>query len=100
MKNDELTIRKKFNCSKRNLFDAWSKASILTKWFFAASEKFKDSSVECNFVVNGAFAITMYFENGTDSKIQGEYKAIDRYSHIAFSWTSSIATDSLVKLYF
>lgn len=100
MKNDELIIRKTFNCSKRNLFDAWSKASLMARWFFAASEKYKDSSVECNFTVNGTFSVTMYFENGTDAKINGHYKEIVRYSLIVFSWNSSIAQDSLVKLNF
>lgn len=100
MKNDELVIKKVFNCSKRQLFDAWSNANIMAKWFFAESKKFKDSSVESNFTVNGHFSVTMYFENGTDSKINGQYKDILRYSFISFSWNSSITTDSLVKLNF
>jgi len=100
MKNDELIIKKTFNCSKRELFDAWSNANTMAKWFFAASEKFKDSSVESSFKINGHFSVTMYFENGTDSKIDGQYKEIVRYSFIEFSWNSAIATDSLVKLNF
>ncbi|WP_168204175.1 SRPBCC family protein [Aliikangiella coralliicola] len=100
MKNDDLIIRKTFNCSKRQLFDAWSKASIMAQWFFAASEKFKNSTVESNFTVNGKFSVKMYFENGTDSQITGHYKEIIRYSLIVLTWNSSIARDSLVKLNF
>ncbi len=100
MKSDELIIKKTFNCSKRQLFDAWSQASIMSNWFFAESKKYKDSSVINDFRVNGQFSVTMYFENGTDAKVNGNYKEIVRYSLIVFSWNSSIATDSLVKLHF
>jgi len=100
MKNDELVIKKTFSCSKRELFDAWSNANIMAKWFLAASEKFKDSSVESNFTIDGQFSITMYFENATESKMKGQYKDIIRYSLIKFSWHSAIATDSLVTLKF
>ena len=100
MKNDELVIKKIFNCSKRELFDAWSQTNIMSKWFFAESNKFKDSTVASNFTVNGSFSVIMYFENGTDSKIHGTYKEIVRYSLIVFTWNSSIAANSLVKLNF
>jgi len=100
MKNDKLVIKKIFNCTKRALFDAWSNANTMAKWFFAESEKFKDSSVKSSFKINGLFSVTMYFENGADAKISGQYKDINRYSMIAFSWNSSIASNSLVQLNF
>ncbi|MCW8875448.1 MAG: SRPBCC domain-containing protein [Kangiellaceae bacterium] len=98
--SDELTIRRIFNCTKRQLFDAWSNASILGEWFFAAPEKYKKSAVECSFVQGGQFSIIMYFEDETHSKVFGEYKEIIRYSLIAFSWNSPIAQDSHVELNF
>ncbi len=100
MNSDELVIKKSFNCSKRQLFDAWSQANLMAQWFFAASEKYKDSTIESNFTVGGRFSVTMYFENGTDANIHGDYKEILRYSLIVFSWNSSIAKDSLVTLKF
>ena len=100
MKNDELVIKKVFNCNKRALFDAWSSASTMAKWFFAETSKVKDSTVECNFTTNGRWSVTMYFEDGTNSTLSGKYKSITRYSQIVFSWNSPIANDGLVELNF
>lgn len=100
MKTQVLTIKKDFNCAKRELFDAWSQVGLLSKWFFAAPEKYKDSRVNSNFTVNGEYSLTMYFENGTESSIWGHYQEIIRYSTIVMSWNSAIAKDSLVALNF
>lgn len=98
--SDELVIRRTFNCTKRQLFDAWSNAKILADWFFAAPEKFKRSTVDCRFVQGGQFSITMYFDDETHSRVFGEYKEINRYSLITFSWNSPIAQNSHVELNF
>lgn len=100
MKNDELVIKRTFSCSKRTLFDAWSQAGLMSKWFFASPTKIKDSSIVSQFHVGGEWSVTMYFEDGSDSSIYGQYKEINRYSKIAFSWNSTIASDSLVELFF
>jgi len=100
MSIDDLVIKRVFNCSKRALFDAWSQADLLSRWFFAAPSKVKDSSVECQFYVGGRWSVTMYFEDDSQSTLHGFYKTINRYSEIAFSWNSPIATDGMVKLFF
>ena len=100
MNIDDLVIKRVFNCSKRALFDAWSQAHLMSRWFFAAPSKVKDSSVECQFCVGGQWSVTMYFEDGSQSSLHGVYKTINRYSEITFSWNSSIATDGEVKLFF
>ncbi len=100
MSSDQLVIKRVFNCSKRALFDAWSQGSLMSRWFFAASEKVKDSKVDCQFNVGGQWSVTMYFEDGSDATLNGVYKTINRYSEIAFSWNSSIAMDALVQLSF
>ena len=100
MNNDQLVIKRVFNCSKRDLFDAWSQAGLMSKWFFASPTKVKDSSVESQFHLGGQWSVTMYFEDGTNSSLHGQYKEIDRYSKISFSWNSAIASDGLVELFF
>ena len=100
MKAGELVIKKVFNCSKRELFDAWSQVSLLSKWFCAAPQKYKDSRVNSNFTVNGEYSLTMFFEDGSEASIWGHYQEITRYSAIVMSWNSSIAKDSRVELGF
>jgi uncharacterized protein YndB with AHSA1/START domain len=100
MSSDNLIIKKVFNCNKRELFDAWSQPAVLSKWFFAATKKHKDSEAECVFSVGGSWSVTMYFADSSTSKLNGHYKEITRYSFISFSLNSPIATNSLVQLTF
>ena len=95
-----LEIKRTFKCSKRQLFDAWSKPSIMSRWFFADSNRCQDSDVEADFRVNGSYTLVMYFENGESAKMHGTYKEILRYSLIVFTWNSSVATNSEVELHF
>ncbi len=94
-----LEIKRKFKCSKRQLFDAWSKPSNLSRWFFADSNRCKDSEVDVDFRINGAYSVVMYFEDGDSSRIHGIYTEIIRYTTIAFTWNSVNAIDSEVKLH-
>ena len=100
MYTEPLIIKRTLNCSKRQLFDAWSKPEIISQWFFASPSKVKNSSVENSFCIGGRWSVTMYFDDGSDATMDGEYKEIIRYSRIVFSWNSSIAIDSLVELTF
>lgn len=96
----DLEIKRTFKCSKRQLFDAWSSPTIMSRWFFADSNRCRDSDVEVDFRVNGAYSLVMYFEDGTSSRIHGTYREILRYTVIVFSWNSSNAKDSEVELNF
>lgn len=95
-----LEISRTFKCSKRQLFDAWSSPTIMSRWFFADSNRCRDSDVEVDFRVNGAYSLVMYFESGDSSRIHGTYKEILRYTVIRFTWNSVNATDSEVELNF
>lgn len=96
---DDLVIRRTFNCAKRTLFEAWSKPSVMAQWLFARREDFRPSTVENSFTVGGAYAITMHMEN-SDVSIHGDYTEIERYSRIAFTWTSPAVSGSQVVLDF
>ena len=96
----KLEIRRTFKCSKRQLFDAWSKPAVMSRWFFADSNRCKDSDVEADFRVNGTYSLVMYFEGGDSSRIHGKYKDIRRYTLIAFTWNSIHSTNSEVELNF
>jgi len=96
---DELVIRRTFNCSKRTLFDAWSKPTIMAKWLFARREDFCESTVTNSFTVGGEYKIIMHLPNA-DVELFGEYTAINRYNQITFTWSSPAISNSLVDLGF
>lgn len=98
-KDDLVEIKRIFPCSKRTLFDAWSKPSVMAQWFFAGQERLKDSTVSNSFTVGGRYDLTMHMP-GSDVSMHGTYTHINRYSEISFTWNSHIANESLVELIF
>jgi uncharacterized protein YndB with AHSA1/START domain len=96
---DPVVMKRVLPCSKRQLFDAWSKSSIMQQWFFASQEPVAPSTVNNSFTVGGNYEVIMHMQTG-DYRHYGTYRAITRYSHIAFTWNSHIVQDSLVELDF
>jgi uncharacterized protein YndB with AHSA1/START domain len=99
MRIEPIVIKRTFPCPKRTLFEAWSKPSIMAEWFYAGDEKLKNSTVKNSFTVGADYTLVMHGPD-QDHHMNGTYKAIDRYHHISFTWTSAVATDSLVTLDF
>jgi uncharacterized protein YndB with AHSA1/START domain len=99
IKIDDLVVRRVFNCPKRTLFDAWSQPSVMSKWLFARREDFCESTVTNSFSVGGSYSIIMHMPN-SDVKLFGEYTDINRYSLIAFTWSSPAISNSNVRLEF
>jgi len=95
-----LIIKKKFNLSKRQLFEAWSNPQIMQRWFFGGELRENCCTVENQFVTNGKYKIIMHFEDSGDSELYGKYLEINRYNNIAFTWSNSLVTETLVKLTF
>ncbi len=96
---DPVVTKRTLPCSKRQLFDAWSKPSIMTQWFFASQQPVAPSTVNNSFTVGGNYEVIMHMKTG-EHRHHGTYRAIERYHHIAFTWNSNIVRDSLVKLDF
>ena len=96
---EPLVIKRVLPCSKRRLFDTWSQPTLMTQWFCGSQQPRKPSTVQNSFVVGGNYELTMHLQSG-DFTMRGEYREIDRYHHIAFTWSSHIIEDSLVDLRF
>jgi uncharacterized protein YndB with AHSA1/START domain len=94
-----VVIKRILSCSKRQLFDLWSKPELMTRWFFSSQQPKAPSTVSNSFALGGAFEVVMHQANG-DYRHYGDYQAIQRYSHIAFSWNSQIVQNSVVTLDF
>ena len=96
---DDVVIKRTFNCPKRTLFEAWSQPAIMGKWLFARREDFCESTVTNSFTVGGKYSIIMHMPS-SDVRLYGEYTAINRYSQIAFTWSSPVISNSRVDLAF
>ncbi|MEQ8205051.1 MAG: SRPBCC domain-containing protein [Woeseia sp.] len=96
---DPLVIKRVLPCTKRQLFDAWSKPSVMARWFSAAQQPVAPSTVINSFTVGGEYEVIMHTPGG-DRRHYGVYRAIQRYNHIAFTWNSHIVQDSFVELDF
>lgn len=100
MATANLVIKKKFNLSKRQLFEAWSNPQIMQRWFFGAQLRDNCCTVENQFVTKGKYKVIMHFEDMTNSEMRGEYLEINRYNKIVFTWSNSLVTDTIVTLMF
>jgi len=96
---DPVVMKRVLPCSKRQLFDAWSKPAVMMQWFFASQQPKAPSSVNSSFTVGGDYEVIMHLQSG-DFRHHGNYRAINRYHHIAFTWNSHLVEDSLVELDF
>ncbi|WP_417465799.1 SRPBCC family protein [Kordiimonas sp.] len=96
---EPLVIKRVMPCSKRQLFDAWAKPSVMARWFFASQTPVKNSTVRNSFTVGGSYNLTMHLKTG-EYTMSGEYKEINRYNRITFTWSSHIIEHSLVQLDF
>lgn len=96
---EPVVIKRVFPCSKRRLFDAWSTPSLMAEWFFASEQPLKKSTVRNSFTVGGPYEVIMHLQTG-EYRMHGEYREINRYNRIAFTWSSHIVTDSRVQLDF
>lgn len=96
---DPVVIKRVLPCSKRQLFEAWSKPSLMRKWFFASQQPCAPSTITNSFTVGGNYEVIMHLQTG-DYRHYGDYQAIQRYNHIAFTWNSHLVRDSLVELDF
>jgi uncharacterized protein YndB with AHSA1/START domain len=96
---EPLVLKRVLPCSKRRLFEAWSQPALMTQWFFGSQQPRKQSTVQSSFAVGGTYELVMHLQGG-DYRMHGEYRAIERYHHIAFTWSSHIIEGSLVDLRF
>jgi uncharacterized protein YndB with AHSA1/START domain len=91
---DPVVIKRVLPCSKRQLFDAWSQPALLSQWLFASQQPTARSTVQSSFTVGGQYEVMMHLPTG-DYRHYGVYRAIERYHHIAFSWSSLLLREAL-----
>jgi uncharacterized protein YndB with AHSA1/START domain len=95
----ELTVTKDIRAPRKDVFDAWLDPSALSK-FMCPADGVRVSKAETEAEVGGTYLIVMKTPE-REIPHHGEYKIIDRYARIAFTWLSEFSQpDSLVTLDF
>ena len=79
-----LSVTRTFAASPERVFDAWTSADQLAKWF-GPPECVIDEVVS-DLKVGGEYAITLILPSGDRSRQHGVYKEINRPVSLAFTW--------------
>ncbi len=97
--NFELTVKRTIPASPKDVFEAWLSADALMK-FMCPADNMNVPKAEVDAKEGGSFLIVM---QAGDKELphRGEYKRIDKYKQLAFTWISAYTVpDSLVTLTF
>lgn len=81
---DILVIKRLFSAPIEQVFDAWTKAEVLARWF--GPEGFIVSHSETNLSVGGTYEINILSPEGNAIKHFGSYVEISRPYKLAFTW--------------
>jgi uncharacterized protein YndB with AHSA1/START domain len=79
-----LIIERVFNAKREVVFDAWTKAEHLVRWF--GPSEFTLPFCEIDFRVGGAYRFCMRSPEGEDHWVWGEYREIVVPERIVFTW--------------
>jgi uncharacterized protein YndB with AHSA1/START domain len=82
----ELTLTRTIPAPRKEVFEAWLSPEALER-FMCPAEGMTVPKVEVDARVGGSFLIVMAV-GGKEIPHRGEYKTIDRYKRLAFTWLS------------
>lgn len=78
-------VRRTLPHPREKVFDAWTTAEALTRWFMP-SAAFTTKVVVLEPRVGGRYEIEMHRPDGGVSKALGVYRTVDRPNTLAFTW--------------
>jgi uncharacterized protein YndB with AHSA1/START domain len=82
----ELRIERTFDASVEEVFDAWTSAEVLKRWFHSGLD-WDTPTAEVDFRVGGKVRVAMLEPDGTEHAMGGEYTLIERPHRLALTWT-------------
>lgn len=96
--NDDfsLTINRHIPADRNAVFDAWTRAEVLTRWF-SPSADFRVVVLELDVRVGGKFRIEMHEADGIHT-VYGEYVEISRPDRLIFTWAWEHSDDGAQML--
>lgn len=85
--NDDtaLEIRRSYPASPERVFRAWTEAPALARWF-APSDDYQAIVHSLDVRVGGGYKIEMKHSGGASHVAYGEYRQLEPWSRLAFTW--------------
>lgn len=97
--NPVLQVRRVFDASPEDLFDAWFDREQWQAWIGPEGCQCDVPLLEPK--VGGRYRIDMHLSDGREMPVEGEFKIIDRPRSLAFTWNWPLSeTSTLVRLSF
>ena len=81
-----LRLERTFNAPAEAVFDAWTSAEVLRRWWPAGSD-WETPVAEVDVRVGGSLRLVMRSPDGDEFGGSGEYREIIRPERLVFSWT-------------
>ena len=96
-----LRIERTFAASAEDVFDAWTSAEVMRRWFHPAPA-WSTPQADVDLRVGGRVRIVMRRPDGTEAGAQGEYTLIDRPRRLVMSWSfdDNPSNEQLIELSF
>ena len=79
-------IERTFAASAEDVFDAWTSAEVMRRWFHVRPD-WDTPEAEVDLRVGGKVRIVMRTPDGTRYEAEGEYMLIDRPRRLVMTWT-------------
>jgi uncharacterized protein YndB with AHSA1/START domain len=79
-------IERTFDAPAEEVFDAWTSAEVMGRWFRPGRD-WGPASAEVDLRVGGTVSVVMRAPDGSEVGASGEYTLIDRPHRLAFTWT-------------
>jgi uncharacterized protein YndB with AHSA1/START domain len=94
-------IERTFNAPAADVFDAWTSAEVMRRWFHCESD-WSTPEAEVDLRVGGAIRIVMRRPGGAEAGAHGQYKVIERPRRLVMTWTfdDEPANEQLIELTF
>jgi len=94
-------IERTFAASAEEVFDAWTSAEVMRRWFHCATD-WETPVAEVDLRVGGKVRVVMRKPDGTEVQAQGEYTLIDRPHRLVMTWTfdDDPSNEQLIELSF
>ena len=94
-------VERTFAASAEDVFDAWTSAEVMRRWFHCAPG-WETPEAEVDLRVGGDVRVVMRKPDGTTAEARGEYTLIERPHRLAMTWAFSDdpANEQLIELSF
>ena len=80
----QLDLSQTFNVSVERLYEAWTQAESMQKWFCPGDMTVPQARADCR--VGGQYQVVMQSTNGEQHIVSGEYKEVVPMEKLVFTW--------------